>query len=140
MGTTGLTRFLDAQNQMYLRALEEIRNGKKTSHWMWFIFPQIAGLGKSETAKFYSIRDLQEATEYLNHPVLGNHLIATTSALLVHEGKSVTEIFGSPDDMKLRSSMTLFSQVKGADPIFEAVLAKYFGGNLDLLTLELLRK
>lgn len=138
METYDLTRFLEAQNQMYLRALEEIRKGKKTSHWMWFIFPQVAGLGRSETAQFYAIKDLQEAADYLKHPVLGTHLIATASMLLVHEGKTAAEIFGSPDDMKLRSSMTLFAQVQDADPVFKEVLLKYFGGFYDPLTLELL--
>ena len=133
-----LTRFLEAQNQVYLRALEEIRKGEKTSHWMWYIFPQIAGLGKSETAQFYAIRDLEEAAKYLRHPVLGRHLVEIASALLVHEGKTAREIFGVPDDMKLRSSMTLFAQVKDADPVFREVLFKYFGGHFDPLTLGLL--
>lgn len=138
MGSTGLTRFLDAQNQVYFRALEEIKSGRKTTHWMWFIFPQLAGLGRSDTAKFYAIKDLQEATEYLHHPVLGKNLVAIASALLMHQGKTATDIFGSPDDKKLCSSMTLFSQVKDADPVFREVLLKYFGGYFDPLTMELL--
>ncbi len=135
-----LTRFLDAQNQVYLRAYDEVKIGKKTSHWMWFIFPQLAGLGHSDTAKFYAIKDLQEATEYLRHPVLGKNLVAIAAALLLHEGKTALEIFGSPDDIKLRSSMTLFSKVEGADLVFQEVVLKYFAGYFDPLTLELLQK
>lgn len=135
-----LTRFLDAQNQMYLKALAEVRNGKKESHWMWFVFPQIKGLGFSETAKFYGIADLEEAEAYLAHPVLGKHLIEISEALLHINDKTATEIFGTPDDMKLRSSMTLFSKVQGTHEVFEKVLNKYFGGSLDDYTEELLQK
>ena len=134
----GLTRFLNAQNQMYLKALAEVRNGRKESHWMWFIFPQVKGLGFSETAKFYGLDDLEEATAYLNHPVLGKHLIEISEALFQISGKNATQIFGAPDDMKLRSSMTLFSKVKNANPIFNKILEKYFLGFEDDYTLELL--
>ncbi|MXN91123.1 DUF1810 family protein [Flavobacterium sp. Sd200] len=139
MGSTGLTRFLYAQNQMYLRALDEIKQGKKTSHWMWFIFPQLAGLGRSDTARFYAIKDLQEATDYLKHPVLGQNLVEACSALLHHKDRTALEILGSPDDIKLRSSMTLFAQVENTHPVFAEVLLKYFGGYFDPLTLELLQ-
>lgn len=135
-----LVKFLDAQNQMYLKALAEVRNGKKESHWMWFVFPQIKGLGFSETAKFYGIADLEEAEAYLAHPVLGKHLIEISEALLKIEDKTATEIFGTPDDMKLRSCMTLFSKVPGTDEIFEKVLNKYFSGSQDDYTEELLQK
>ena len=135
-----LVKFLDAQNQMYLKALAEVRNGKKESHWMWFVFPQIKGLGFSETAKFYGIADLDEAEAYLAHPVLGKHLIEISEALLNVNGKTATEIFGTPDDMKLRSSMTLFSKVPWTDEVFEKVLNKYFGGSQDDYTEELLQK
>jgi uncharacterized protein (DUF1810 family) len=138
MKSNGLPRFLIAQNQVYLRALGEIKTGRKTSHWMWYIFPQIAGLGHSDTAKFYAISDMEEATAYLQHPVLGRHLVEITRALLDIEGASASDIFGSPDDMKLRSSMTLFSGVEGADPVFKQVLDRYFDGNPDPLTLRLL--
>jgi len=138
MKSNGLTRFLNAQNQTYLRALEEINNGRKTSHWMWFIFPQLTGLGHSETARYYAIQNLREATDYLRHPVLGKNLIAIASALLLHEGRTAMQILGTPDDMKLRSSMTLFSQVDDADPVFREVLLKYFGGHFDPITLGLL--
>jgi len=135
-----LVKFLDAQNQMYLKALAEVRNGKKESHWMWFVFPQIKGLGFSETAKFYGIADLEEAEAYLAHPVLGKHLIEISEALLKIEDKTATEIFGTPDDMKLRSCMTLFSKVSETDKIFEKILDKYFGGSQDDYTEELLQK
>lgn len=135
-----LVKFLDAQNQMYLKALAEVRNGKKESHWMWFVFPQIKGLGFSETAKFYGIADLEEAEAYLAHPVLGKHLIEISEALLKIEDKTATEIFGTPDDMKLRSCMTLFSKVPETDKIFEKILDKYFGGSQDDYTEELLQK
>ncbi len=135
-----LVKFLDAQNQMYLKALAEVRNGQKESHWMWFVFPQIKGLGFSETAKFYGIADLDEAEAYLAHPVLGKHLIEISEALLNVNGKTATEIFGTPDDMKLRSSMTLFSKVPWTDEVFEKVLNKYFGGSQDDYTEELLQK
>jgi uncharacterized protein (DUF1810 family) len=133
-----LVRFLEAQNQMYLKALAEVRNGKKLSHWMWFVFPQLKGLGFSETAKFYGIADLNEAEAYLAHPVLGRHLIEISEALLTVDDKTATEIFGTPDDMKLRSSMTLFSMVANADPVFGKVLQKYFFGLRDEYTEELL--
>ena len=135
-----LVKFLDAQNQMYLKTLAEVRNGKKESHWMWFVFPQIKGLGFSETAKFYGIADLEEAEAYFVHPVLGKHLIEISEALLNVNGKTATEIFGTPDYMKLRSCMTLFSKVPGADKIFEKILDKYFGGSQDDYTEELLQK
>lgn len=135
-----LKRFLDAQNQTYLKALAEIRQGHKDSHWMWYIFPQLQGLGRSETAKFYAIADLDEAAAYLGHPVLGKHLIEISQALLQYKGKTAQQILGTPDDMKLRSSMTLFANVPDADPVFEAVLAHYFDGLQDELTLKQLLK
>lgn len=136
----GLTRFLEAQNQMYLKALAEVRNGEKQSHWMWFVFPQIKGLGFSETAKFYGIADLDEAEAYLSHPVLGKHLIEISEALLKIEDKTATEIFGTPDDMKLRSSMTLFAKVNNANTVFIEVLQKYFHGMQETYTEELLEQ
>ena len=132
-----LKRFLTAQEGDYARALAEIKNGRKQSHWMWYIFPQIAGLGFSETAKFYAINDIQEARDYLEHSVLGSRLIEISSALLQHKGKTANQIFGSPDDLKLRSSMTLFSLVNDTDPVFQAVLDKYYGGSPDPKTLLL---
>lgn len=134
------TRFLDAQNMLYLKALSEIKDGLKQSHWMWFIFPQLQGLGHSETAKFYAINNIDEAAAYLAHPVLGKHIIQISEALMNIEGRTANDIFGSPDDMKLRSSMTLFANVPNADPIFEKIIGKYFNGLQDELTLQLLLK
>ena len=133
-----LIKFLDAQNQVYLKALSEIKKGKKTTHWMWYIFPQIKGLGSSETAQYYAIKDLNEATAYLKHPILGKHLIKIAQELYNLKGKTVTQILGTPDDMKLRSCMTLFANVKNANPLFNNVLEKYFNGVPDELTLHLL--
>ncbi len=105
---------------------------------MWYIFPQIKGLGFSETAKFYAINDLQEARAYLEHPILGSRLIEISNALLAQEGKSANQILGSPDDLKLRSSMTLFSSLDKADPVFQAVLTKYYAGEADQRTLSII--
>ncbi|MFV8344053.1 DUF1810 domain-containing protein [Flavobacterium sp. XS2P39] len=116
-----LKRFLDAQNQVYLKALSEIKEGKKNSHWMWYIFPQIKGLGSSDTAKFYGISDLQEAASYLAHPILGKHLIEISTAVLQLDGKTASEIVGTPDDLKLRSCMTLFANVQNTDPVFTII-------------------
>lgn len=135
-----LLRFLEAQNQMYLAALSEIRQGSKRSHWMWFIFPQVKGLGRSETARYFGINGISEAAEYLQHPVLGRHLIEISYALLQVEGKTAHQIFGSPDDLKLRSCMTLFAAVKNTDPVFRQVLDKYFDSQPDALTLSILEK
>lgn len=132
-----LDRFLDAQENDYSRALSEIRNGRKQSHWMWYIFPQISGLGFSETAKFYSIKNLQEAAAYLDHPVLSRRLIDIANAMLRIDGKTANQVLGSPDDMKLRSSMTLFSLLPNADPVFQAVLDKFFDGTPDQRTVDL---
>ncbi len=133
-----LKRFLDAQSGDYNRALGEIRNGKKQSHWMWYIFPQITGLGYSETAKFYALHNLEEARAYLEHPVLGSRLIDISQAVLIIEGKTANQILGSPDDLKLHSCMTLFSRVEHAHPVFAAVLDRYYGGLPDQRTLALL--
>ena len=135
-----LIRFLEAQNQVYLKALSEIKKGKKDTHWMWYIFPQIKGLGSSETAQYYGIKDLNEATAYLQHPILGKHLVEISEEVFNLKEKTVTQIFGTPDDMKLRSCMTLFANVKNANPVFQKVLEKYFNGIPDQLTLELLNR
>jgi uncharacterized protein (DUF1810 family) len=133
-----LKRFLDAQERDYATALSEITAGYKRSHWMWYIFPQIDGLGHTEMAKRFSIRDLPEATAYLQNSVLGKRLINISKRLLDLPGKDATKIMGSPDDMKLRSCMTLFSIVPGADGVFNAVIEKYFNGEKDRATLQLL--
>lgn len=133
-----LKRFTEAQENDFERALAEIKRGRKQSHWMWYIFPQIAGLGFSSTSKFYAIKNRAEAEDYLRHPVLGKRLIEISEALLAHENKTAHQIFGSPDDVKLKSSMTLFGAIENANPVFQAVLDKYFGGAKDQKTLELI--
>ena len=138
--TNELIRFLEAQNQVYLKALSEIKEGKKNTHWMWYVFPQIKGLGSSETAKYYGVKDMDEATAYLQHPILGKHLIEIAEAVLNLNGKTATQIFGTTDDMKLRSCMTLFANVKNTNPIFQKVLIKYFNGIPDELTLQLVNR
>lgn len=135
-----LHRFLSAQQNTYATALEEIKNGKKESHWMWYIFPQISGLGFSETSKLYAIKDLKEAKTFLQEPVLGKRLIEISTALLQLESNSPGRVFGSPDDMKLKSSMTLFAAIPFADPIFDKVLDKFFRGVRDAQTLQILEK
>ena len=133
-----LSRFLDAQKSDYSAALNEIQEGRKRSHWMWYIFPQMAGLGRTETSRHYAIKSLNEATQYLAHPVLGERLVEITEALLSLSTHDAHAIFGSPDDMKLKSSMTLFSLVPAAPPIFDQVIDTYFEGEKDEKTLRLL--
>jgi uncharacterized protein (DUF1810 family) len=133
-----LARFTSAQATVYDRALAEVRSGRKRSHWMWFIFPQIDGLGFSSTAKHYAIKSAEEARQYLMHPVLGARLRECTEAVLAVSGRTASQIFGSPDDLKLRSCMTLFESVADANPVFGAVLDKYYGGERDARTLEIL--
>lgn len=133
-----LQRFLTAQQNTYQQALAEIKNGRKRSHWMWFIFPQIAGLGFSETSKLYAIKNVEEANGYMEHPELGSRLVEISNALLSVGGKTASQIFGTPDDLKLKSCMTLFGELENANPVFEAVLAKYFNGVKDAKTLRLL--
>jgi uncharacterized protein (DUF1810 family) len=132
-------RFLEAQEGVHERALSELRAGRKKSHWMWFVFPQIEGLGQSWMSKRYAISGLEEARAYLAHPVLGPRLVECSDAVLGVEGRSASEIFGFPDDMKLRSSMTLFY---AAEPgaVFSRVLEKYFGSEGDPATLRRLER
>jgi len=111
-----LARFLQAQERDYAQAISEIRSGRKRSHWMWYVFPQFAGLGFSPTSRFYAIESVAEAEAYLDHPVLGRRLVESVEAVLTLEGRSVSEIFGSPDDLKLRSCATLFASISPADP------------------------
>lgn len=133
-----LDRFLDAQRGDYAAALAEVRRGRKTSHWMWYIFPQIAGLGQSSTARYYSIRDLEEAREYYAHPVLGQRLREISGVLLELRGSDPVAVFGGIDSMKLKSSMTLFAVAAPDDPLFQQVLDKYYSGQQDALTLRIL--
>ncbi len=133
-----LERFVRAQEYSYRDALSEIRRGRKRSHWMWYIFPQIAGLGMSSTARYYAVQDLQEAEEYLAHPILGPRLLEISEALLALDTDDATAVFGWPDDLKLRSSMTLFACAATDCPVFQQVLDKYYGGLPDERTLALL--
>ena len=138
-----LQRFVDAQDQSgtYERALAELRAGRKTSHWMWFVFPQIAGLGRSPTARQYAISDLEEAEAYLAHPVLGERLVEASWTLVELDGKRpAEEVLGPTDAMKLRSSMTLFASLvpNQNPPVFQAVLNRYFAGKTDPATERLL--
>ena len=133
-----LKRFTEAQEDDYEQALAEIKAGRKQSHWMWYIFPQIAGLGFSSTAKLYAIKSKAEAESYLAHPVLGARLIEISNAALAVEGKTANQIFGSPDDLKLKSSMTLFGALDDTDPVFQKVLDKYYEGMKDKKTLQLI--
>lgn len=133
-----LSRFISAQSGVYERVLLELRAGQKRTHWMWYIFPQIEGLGQSTTTKYYAIKSLEEARAYVNHPVLGPRLLQCAEAVLAIEGRKVSDIFGYPDDMKLKSSMTLFSYVADPDSVFVSVLDKYFKGERDVRTLQLL--
>ncbi|HVG12333.1 MAG TPA: DUF1810 domain-containing protein [Flavisolibacter sp.] len=135
---TNLDRFIKAQENVYKDALSEIKGGRKRSHWMWYIFPQIAGLGFSETSMYYGIKNLSEAEAYARHPVLGSRLVEICTALLGLAENNANRIFGSPDDMKLKSSMTLFSSLSNGDPVFEQVLNKFYNGSKDQRTLELL--
>ena len=133
-----LKRFTDAQENTYAVAFSEIQQGRKKSHWMWFIFPQIAGLGFSETSRYYGIKDLEEAAEFLKHPVLGSRLISISRELLKLKTNDAHQVFGSPDDLKLRSSMSLFSSLENADPVFKMVLEKYFKGQMDAKTVHII--
>lgn len=133
-----LSRFVLAQQGDFEQALAEIRSGKKRTHWMWYIFPQIDGLGFSSTAKHYAIKSIDEAKAYLHHPVLGPRLLECAEAVVGIEGRSATEIFGSPDDLKLRSCATLFACVSPPESVFERLLDKYYQGERDQKTLRLL--
>ena len=135
-----LQRFIAAQEGVYEQALLELRNGHKRSHWMWFIFPQIDGLAFSATAKYYAIQSLDEAKAYLKHNILGQNLSECTRTVCVIEGRSAHDIFGSPDDLKLKSCMTLFEFVDGPESVFGQVLDKLYAGERDQKTLQLLQK
>lgn len=143
MDRYNLDRFVEAQRGTFEQACAELRRGRKTGHWMWFIFPQIAGLGFSEMSERYAITSVEEARAYLAHPVLGPRLREISEIVNGIEGKTAYQIFGSPDDMKLRSSMTLFAaaakdDLLGENLVFVEVIEKYFGGDLDQRTVELM--
>ena len=133
-----LDRFVEAQDGVHARALDELRAGRKTSHWMWFVLPQVAGLGSSAMAQRYAIGSLEEARAYLDHPVLGPRLVECAEAVLTHSDLTAREILGSPDDVKLRSSMTLFVLAAGAETVFQRVLDAFFAGEKDPRTVDLL--
>ena len=134
-----LQRFVDAQDRVYDTVLAELRNGAKRSHWIWFVFPQLRGLGRSATAQHYGISSLEEARAYLAHPVLGPRLRDCTRLVAATDGRSLDEIFGWPDNLKVRSSMTLFSHATDDNGDFRAVLDKFYAGEDDPATVELLR-
>ena len=133
-----LNRFIDVQEDFYEQVVTELLNGHKKTCWMWFIFPQIDGLGESSISKRYSIKDKEEALEYLENPILGKRIRECTEIILNINDKTAFEIFGSPDDMKLKSSMTLFADISDSHSVFHRVLDKYFNGTKDKLTLDLL--
>jgi len=136
-----LNRFIKAQENSYEEALSEIKSGRKRSHWMWYIFPQYKGLGFSETSKHYSIKNLDEAIRYLKHPILGERLKLITNELLALNENNANKVFGSPDDLKLKSCMTLFAAIDtSGENIFNAVLDKYFNGQTDNKTLTLIKE
>ena len=131
-----LSRFFTAQAPVIEQVRDELRAGEKRSHWMWFVFPQIAGLGRSATAQHYAIASLEEARAYLTHDILGARLKECTALVVAVEGRSIEEIFGTPDDLKFHSSMTLFARAAPREKIFQEALQKYFGGAEDQATLE----
>lgn len=133
-----ISRFMKAHQSDYQRALSEIKNGKKVSHWMWYIFPQMKGLGHSPMSEYYGIRDLDEARAYLADPVLGKHLTEICEALLSLDTDDATEVMGQPDDRKLKSSMTLFDAATESLDVFQMVLDKYYHGKKDCRTLKML--
>ncbi len=134
-----LQRFVDAQNEVFEEVRSELGAGRKTGHWMWFIFPQIKGLGHSASAREFAILSREEAAAYAVHPLLGPRLRECARLVNSIEGRAITQILGTPDDLKFRSSMTLFAKVCPDDPVFTDAIRKYYGGDFDPLTLDLLR-
>ena len=140
MDEFNLDRFIEAQSSSYEAAMFELSLGEKTGHWMWYIFPQIDGLGSTDMTKLYSIKSLKEASAYLGHPILGQRLIESCEILLNFDAPSISNVMGFPDDLKLRSSMTLFEYISKPDSIFKKVLTQYFDDNFDDASLEILKK
>ncbi|AWV97045.1 DUF1810 domain-containing protein [Arcticibacterium luteifluviistationis] len=134
-----LKRFIDAQSNTYERALNEIKNGRKTTHWMWYIFPQYYGLGRSSISIKYAINCEEEAIAYLKHPILGSRLVEITKAFLSIENKTAYDVLGGPDDLKIKSSMTLFDIIQSETDLFDSVLEKYFKGNRCNPTIKMLK-
>jgi len=133
-----LSRFIKAQDRVYSDVIEELRRGRKTGHWIWYVFPQIKGLGRSGRSRYYSISSIAEAAAYMAHPVLGRRLLKCTKLVLEVEGKTAEQIFGVLDAMKFRSSMTLFSAVKNGNEVFQCAIDKYFDGVANDKTVRLL--
>lgn len=133
-----LSRFVEAQRPTISRAMDELHAGRKTSHWMWYVFPQLKGLGSSETAMHFGISDLDEARAYLAHPSLGSRLVECVQALLKHRHLSALQILGSPDDLKLRSCLTLFNEAQPESALYQQALDRFYGGKPDERTLQLL--
>jgi uncharacterized protein (DUF1810 family) len=137
-GSRSLQRFVDSQSNVFDDVLKELKDGKKQSHWMWFVFPQLTALGRSATAKTYGIDSLEEAQAYLSHPILGERLINCSETVLGHSGRTAYEIFGSPDDLKFKSCLTLFREANPRIRTFDLALKMFFDGVPDHLTLNLL--
>jgi len=133
-----LSRFLSAQDQVYEDVLAELKSGQKRTHWMWFVFPQIDGLGFSATTQYYAIKSLEEARQYLAHPVLGKRLRECAEAVLAVQGRNISEIFGYPDDLKLKSCLTLFAAITDQQDVFVKVLDQYYRGERDARTVQIL--
>ena len=140
MENVNIERYIEAHKREYKQALEEIKSGKKETHWMWYIFPQIDGLGTSSTSKYYAIRNIEEAQAYLNNEYLYNHLIEICKELMKLNANNITEVVGCPDNYKLYSSMTLFYLTNPKEEIFKQVLDKYYNGKLDEKTIKILNK
>ena len=139
MDQFNLKRFIKAQSSSYETAMNELSSGNKTGHWIWYIFPQIDGLGSTDMTKLYSIKSVQEASAYLEHPILGKRLIESCEILLNLDAPSISDVMGFPDDLKLRSSMTLFEYVSEPKSIFKKVLIRYFDNDLDEVSLEIIK-
>lgn len=140
LSVEGLERFVDAQGPVYAQVLDELSLGRKESHWIWFIFPQLKALGRSAMAKHFGLESKAQALAYWHHPVLGKRLVECTQLLLEQPDSDVFEIFGSPDDLKFRSCMTLFHQVAPQEPVFQRALVRFFHGKPDEATLALLKQ
>jgi len=139
MDQYNLSRFIEAQETTYRGAMLELARGRKDSHWIWYIFPQIDGLGNSETTKIYSIKSLEEGRAYLEHPLLGQRLVESCEILLTLKDKSINEVMGFPDDLKLLSSMTLFETFSESNSVFTRIIEVYFDGERDEATLEIIK-
>ena len=135
-----LQRVIKAQDKCYTEVISELTAGQKISHWMWFIFPQIEGLGYSDTTSFYAIKNIGEATHYLQHPILGKRFLECSKLIIASQNKSIRQILGQPDDRKLLSCMTLFSQVKGSSDMFKRIIDIFFDTNVDERTIKLLKQ